>query len=179
MDMMIIASIVLLAIVIVVAYKGLKSKQQVDSALKRRAVFNSTEQMTFTRLKEILPEANILAHVSFDALLTTKYPHTRRKYSKMFADFVILDQDCKVLAIITLNDINMPKRANDIFYQDAMLEMAGYRIVHYMGVPEYSELREDFLTELADMHSSLTTSKVSASKFSLYSKDTDRMKAFS
>ena len=82
MDMIIVASLILLAVVIGASYKGLKNKQQADSALRRRAVFNSHEQITFTRLKEILPEANILAHVSFDALLTTKYLHTRVSISK-------------------------------------------------------------------------------------------------
>ena len=56
MDMIIVASLILLAVVIGAAYKGLKNKQQADSALRRRAVFNSHEQITFTRLKEILPE---------------------------------------------------------------------------------------------------------------------------
>ena len=110
--MIIVASLILLAVVIGAAYKGLKNKQQADSALRRRAVFNSHEQITFTRLKEILPEANILAHVSFDALLTTKYLHTRRKYQQMFANFVVLDKDYKVLAVIALDDINAIKRSN-------------------------------------------------------------------
>ena len=72
MDMIIVASLILLAVVIGASYKGLKNKQQADSALRRRAVFNSHEQITFTRLKEILPESNILAHVSFDAFINDK-----------------------------------------------------------------------------------------------------------
>lgn len=124
MDMIIVASLILLAVVIGAAYKGLKNKQQADSALRRRAVFNSHEQITFTRLKEILPEANILAHVSFDALLTTKYLHTRRKYQQMFANFVVLDKDYKVLAVIALDDINAIKRSNQNTYEDALLQLS-------------------------------------------------------
>lgn len=169
MDILIVASLILFAAVIAIAYKGLKNKQQVDSALRRRAVFNSHEQITFTRLKEILPEANILAHVSFDALLTTKYLHTRRKYQQMFADFVVLDKDCKVLAVIALEDINAIKRTNQNTYKDALLQSAGYRVIRYLGIPEYQDLREDFLTEFVEMSHSHVLEEQMLGKFELYS----------
>lgn len=168
MDMMILASVVILAIVIIVAYNGLKNKQLADSALRRRAVFNSYEQTTFIRLKEILPEANILAHVSFDALLTTKYLHTRRKYQQMFADFVVLDRNCKVLAVIALEDINVIKRSAKYAYEDALLQSAGYRVVRYTGVPEYQLLRDDFLPEFSDMNRPHEPEEQNAGKFDLY-----------
>lgn len=169
MDMIIVASLILLAVVIGAAYKGLKNKQQADSALRRRAVFNSHEQITFTRLKEILPEANILAHVSFDALLTTKYLHTRRKYQQMFANFVVLDKDYKVLAVIALDDTNAIKRSNQNTYEDALLQSAGYRVIRYMGIPEYQDLREDFLTEFSEMNHSQMLEENVLGKFDLYS----------
>lgn len=175
MDMIIVASLVLLAIVTGVAYKGLKNKQQTDSALRRRAVFNSHEQMTFTRLKEILPEANILAHVSFDALLTTKYLHTRRKYQQMFADFVVLDKDCKVLAVITLDDVNSVKRSTSSRYEDALLQSAGYRVVRYMGIPEYQYLREDFLSEFSEMSRPQLMEEQTMGKFDLYANRDSRV----
>ncbi|OTG67274.1 DUF2726 domain-containing protein [Acinetobacter silvestris] len=153
MDMMVFASLVILAIVIVFAYNGLKNKQKNDSILRQRAVLNSSEQITFTRLKELLPEANVLAHVSFDALLTTKYSHTRRKYQKMFANFVILDKDYRVIAVVALDDPNLVKRSSAATYQYALLEMATYRVVRYIGVPEYQQLRDDFLMESSQLQS--------------------------
>ncbi|MDM1249047.1 DUF2726 domain-containing protein [Acinetobacter sp. R933-2] len=152
MDLMILVTLAILAIVSLIAYNGLKNKQKVDSVLRQRAVFNSHELMTYSRIKEILPTANILAHVSFDALLTTKYLHTRRKYQKMFADFVILDQDFKVISIITLNDPNALKRMSADNNQDTLLEMAGYRVIRYFGVPEYQKLREDFFEDYIQTH---------------------------
>lgn len=152
MNMMIIASIVILAIVLIVAYKGLNPKRPTDSALRQRAIFNALEHMTFTRLKEILPEANILAHVSFDALLTTKFPRTRRKYEKLFADFVVLDKDCRVIAVIALGDAVTTRRSRSSIDEDALLDAAGYRVIRYYKVPEYQQLREDFLIDYAQMH---------------------------
>lgn len=178
MDIMIVASLVILAIVIVVAYKGLKNKQQNDSALRQRAVFNSSEQIAFTRLKEILPEANVLAHVSFDALLTTKYLHTRRKYQKLFADFVVLDKDCRVIAVVALDDSNLMKRSSEATYQDALLEMAGYRVIRYVGVPEYQQLREDFLMEFSEMHTTETLQDQFMGKLDLYQERISRIRAY-
>nr|WP_228140690.1 DUF2726 domain-containing protein [Acinetobacter sp. TGL-Y2] len=166
--MMIIASIAILVIVLIVAYKGLKHKQPSDSALRQRAVFNTVEQLTFTRLKDIFPEANILAHVSFDALLTTKFPRTRRKYQKLFADFVLLDKDFHVMAIIALGDGMTTRRANSSIDQDVLLDAAGYRVIRYQHVPEYQQLREDFLIEYEDMQT-MPESEQEGEKLNLYS----------
>lgn len=168
MNMMIIASIAILVIVLIVAYKGLKHKQPSDSALRQRAVFNTLEQLTFTRLKGIFPEANILAHVSFDALLTTKFPRTRRKYQKLFADFVLLDKDFHVMAIIALGDGMTTRRANSSIDQDVLLDAAGYRVIRYQHVPEYQQLREDFLIEYEDMQT-MPESQQEGEKLNLYS----------
>ncbi len=169
MDMMIVVSVIALTIVMIVAYNGLKAKQPSDSILRQRAVFNADEQMTFARIKEILPEANVFAHVSFDALLTTKFPRTRRKYASMFADFVVLDRDCRVVAVIALGDAHLSRRNHSTIQQDALLEAAGYRLIRYEHVPEYQQLREDFLTEIVEMQHQPTVNVPELGKFEMYS----------
>ena len=37
------------------------------------------------------------------------------------------------------------KRIQRSQYQDALLQMAGYRVIRYDDVPEYAQLRDDFL----------------------------------
>lgn len=156
MDMMIVASIVILAIVLFSAYKGLNTKRPSDSVLRQRAIFNSIEYLTYMRMKEILPDANIFAHVSFDALLTTKFPRTRRKYKNLFADFVILNKDFHVIAIVALGDVMRIHRSKDSIDQDALLDSAGYRVIRYDQVPEYQQLRDDFLKEDNDVSKDLS-----------------------
>lgn len=151
MNTVVITSLCLLVIIVVIAYRNLRTKQPSDSALRQRAVFNHDEHLTFTRLKEILPDAHILAHVSFDALVTTKLPRTRRKYQTMFADFVILDKDCRVIAIVVLGHLDFGKRAQQAAYQDNVLNVAGYRVIRYAAIPEYQQLREDFLVDASSM----------------------------
>lgn len=139
---------ILLFCVLIIAWKSLEAgSRQQDSALKQRAIFNINEQLTYTRLKEILPNHTILAHVSFDALLTTKYYRTRNKYRNMVADFVVLDEQQQVQAIVALDDPMVLKRFQQAQYQDALLSLAGYRVIRYDDVPEYAQLREDFLNE--------------------------------
>ena len=149
----ILIGILVLCYVLYMAWKSLNSRtQKKDSVLKQRAVFNINQQITFMRLKEILPESTILAHVSFDALLTTKYTRTRHKYRNMVADFVILDDAHQIKTIIALDDPMALKRPQDAQYQDALLEMAGYQVIRYSSVPEFYQLKQDFLLEKFHHH---------------------------
>lgn len=148
MIMMIIASLVILCLILIVAYGRLKNRQEKDSALKQRAVLNANQQLTLLRLREVVPQAQVLAQVSFDALLTTKYLHTRRKYQDMVADFVLLDREFRVMAVIRLDDLNLIKRSKKSAYQDAILKTVGYRTIRYVGVPTHEKLREDFCIDL-------------------------------
>jgi len=138
----ILLGVLVLAIILMVIIKGLTtgSKTQ-DSMLKQRAVFTAQQQLIFARLKEILPNYSILAHVSYDALLTTKFLHTRAKYRNMVADFVILDEHYQVLVVITLENMLFTKKGRDVIYEEEILKSAGYPVIHYKGIPESTKLR--------------------------------------
>ena len=160
----------LLIYVLYLAWKSLQSStKQQDSALKQRAVFNMNEQITYTRLKEILPHTTVLAHVSFDALLTTKYSRTRHKYRNMVADFVLLDEQYQVLGIVALNDPQVLKRPQNTQYQDALLALAGYRVIRYADVPEYHQLRHDFLFEKLEQRQLHAEDGNTIKKYNFYS----------
>lgn len=152
MEILLIVSVVILALFVAVAYHRMKSKKLADSPLRQKALLNPYEQIVYVRLKEILPHAQVLAHVSFDAILTTKYLHTRRKYQKMVADFVILDDSYRVIAVVAMDDPNILKRSKSSAYQDALLENAGYRVLRYVGIPEYDQLQADFLMDILQEH---------------------------
>lgn len=161
MDLMIITSLVVFCLVMVLAYRQIQRKKQNDSALRQKAVLNSTAQLIFNRVKGALPRAYVLAHVSFDALLTTKYLHTRRKYQKMVADFVLLDQDYRVIAVLAIDDLNVMKRSKTAAYQDSLLEAAGYRVIRYIGIPESDQLCDDLnFQQSVTLDSALCTAQV-------------------
>ena len=149
MTIYILIGVLILIFFLLMAVKGLENREKPqDSALKQRAIFNLNEQLTYTRLQEILPQHIILAHVSFDALLTTKFAHTRRKYQGLVADFVVLDQQHQVLAIIEIADQSYVNRLQQKHYQDSLLELAGYRVLRYSAIPTEQELREDLIPDL-------------------------------
>lgn len=174
MAIYIVIASMLLGCMLIMAWKSLENNaKQQDSALKQRAIFNINEQLTYTRLKEILPNYIILAHVSFDALLTTKYYRTRNKYRNMVADFVVLDENQQIKAIIALDDPMVLKRIQPSQYQDALLQMAGYRVIRYDDVPEYAQLRDDFLHGKASFRPLTPVSDLK--KYHLYS-DLERKK---
>ena len=143
-------TILLLLLFTVYSFKRVNQKRLQDSPLKRRGILNIAEQITLVRLNTILPEHTILAHVAFDALLTTKYAHTRRKYQGLIADFVILDHQYQVLAIIEIVDESYVNRLHQKHYQDCLLELAGYRVLRYSSIPTEQQLRADLVADGAD-----------------------------
>ena len=142
-----IASLLLLFALGVALNSLIEQRKPSDSMLKQRAIFNMNEHLTFTRLQEILPQCIILVHVSYDALLTTKFNRTRHKYRDLVADFVVLDEYHHVLAIVAVDDAHRPRHSKRSEYEDALLNMAGYQVFRYDDVPEYAQLRQDLLSE--------------------------------
>ena len=142
----------LITIVLLLLFSGSvlqhwQHKRRQDSPLKRRGILNITEQIILLRLQQILPQHTILAHVAFDALLTTKYAHTRKKYQMLMADFVVLDQQYQVLAIVEIVDESYLNRRSQKHYQDNLLELAGYRVLRYSSMPTEQQLRADLIPE--------------------------------
>lgn len=134
-----------LALIVFLAVRNLRSGVKPhDSKLKQRAIFTANEQLTFSRLKQVLPKYTVLAHVSFDSLLTTKFNHTRSKYRNMIADFVVLGQQNEVIAIVVIEDYSAAKKHKDAIYQDQLLKLAGYRVCHFYGVPKLQQLKDEF-----------------------------------
>ena len=141
-------TIVGLLLITALALRRLQQNRRQDSPLKRRGILNIAEQITLMRLQAVLPRHTVLAHVSFDALLTTKFAHTRRKYQGLVADFVVLDQQHQVLAIIEIADESYVNRLHQKHYQDSLLELAGYRVLRYSSIPTEQELREDLVPDV-------------------------------
>ncbi|ENX40812.1 DUF2726 domain-containing protein [Acinetobacter courvalinii] len=155
-------TIVGLLLITALALRRLQQNRRQDSPLKRRGILNIAEQITLMRLQAVLPRHTVLAHVSFDALLTTKFAHTRRKYQGLVADFVVLDQQHQVLAIIEIADESYVNRLHQKHYQDSLLELAGYRVLRYSSIPTEQELREDLMPDLFEPMSIPTTVVTSA-----------------
>lgn len=70
----------------------------------QKPLITAFEQKMFVRLNEALPEHHILAQVAFSALITSDNFKIRQQFNRKVTDFVVLNRDMKVIAIIELDD---------------------------------------------------------------------------
>jgi very-short-patch-repair endonuclease len=107
----------------------------------RKPLITAFEQKMFVRLNEALPEHHILAQVAFSALITSD----NFKIRQQVTDFVVLNRDMKVIAIVELDDPSHIGKEDEDRLRDAMLTEAGYTVFRYTSIPSTRELRKDLL----------------------------------
>lgn len=118
--------------------------------IKARSILTINEQPIFLKLRKALPDHIVLTQVALSALLSTTGQVTRNKFNRYRADFVVLDKDCKVLAIVELNDASHHQmQIGSITERDAMLAEANYRIIRYSHTPDIDQIQRDFITPAA------------------------------
>ncbi|KAA0924793.1 DUF2726 domain-containing protein [Psychrobacter sp. ANT_H56B] len=149
-----IAIVIMVVIVLFVlnAMKGDKSKKEKQTTKSTKTEIKSSHLMTahektmFGELKQSVPECHIFVQVALGAILWTSSYATRNKFSQKIADFVITDQNFKILAVIELDDkSHNGKEAKDA-ERDEMLREAGYKVLRYPVMPPKNQLRSDILS---------------------------------
>ena len=101
------------------------------------------ESRMFIRLKEAFPHHHILAQVAFSALITHDQMNMRNQFNRKVTDFVVLDRDYNVLAIIELDDPSHIGKEQEDAERDAMLIAAGYTVIRYTQIPSIRQLQRD------------------------------------
>ena len=69
-----------------------------------KPMMTAFERRMFMRLKQAFPEHHILAQVAFSALITNNHYKIRALFNRKVTDFVILNAEMQVIAIIELDD---------------------------------------------------------------------------
>ncbi|MEO8856447.1 MAG: DUF2726 domain-containing protein [Burkholderiaceae bacterium] len=146
---LLLAIVLLAAAGIFWAARTRRSKTLYKGTFAKRPVATANEQALYWRLESTfpLPEYILLAQVSFGALLTAKGGSSRFSFSQKIADFVLLDKTFKVLAVIELDDSSHRGREGKDASRDAMLAMAGYKILRYKSVPQPEKLLQDLASD--------------------------------
>ncbi|MCH7310794.1 DUF2726 domain-containing protein [Acinetobacter sp. ANC 4805] len=108
-----------------------------------RPVITSFESKMFTRLQQAFPHYHILAQVAFSALITSDHYKIRSQFNRKVTDFVVLDQEMKVLAIIELDDPSHFGKELEDKKRDRMLQEAGYQVQRYSQIPSIKQLQMD------------------------------------
>jgi very-short-patch-repair endonuclease len=111
----------------------------------KKPLITAFEQKMFIRLNEALPEHHILAQVAFSALITSNHFKIRQQFNRKVTDFVVLNREMRVIAIVELDDPSHIGKEDEDQQRDAMLTEAGYTVFRYTSIPSARELRKDLL----------------------------------
>ena len=87
-----------------------------------------------------------MCQVSFNALVTAKSMQLRAKFNRLYTDFVVLDQELNVLAIVELDDKShrRPDIKEKDIARDQILISAGYTVIRYTKIPTAEQIMLDF-----------------------------------
>jgi very-short-patch-repair endonuclease len=108
-----------------------------------RPVITTFESRMFSRLQQAFPQHHVLAQVAFSALITSDHYKIRSKFNRKVTDFVVLDQEMNVLAIIELDDPSHVGKELEDKKRDQMLQEAGYLVLRYTQIPSVKQLQMD------------------------------------
>lgn len=136
--------LLVVALAVVGALLGTSKKgRSATEKPKARAPLTKNEQPMYFRLKEALPEYEILAQVAFSALITAKQRAVRSTFDRKVADFVVCSRAFHVLAVVELDDSSHKGKEAADHARDALLTSAGYKVLRYKRVPDIDQIRKD------------------------------------
>jgi len=139
--------ILIVAFTIVALVLGNAKKENKGGArnpIKSKRILTMNEQPTFFRLREALPEHIILAQVSFSAFMTAQGYATRNLFNRKVADFVVLDKQFNIVAIVELDDSSHKGKEDKDADRDRLIIEAGHRIIRYQRTPDMDQVKKDF-----------------------------------
>lgn len=136
-----------------IGLSGSSTEKQGGYRYKAKKIMTANELEFFDRLVSALPEYYVFPQVSFGAILQAdmndpKQQHgARLTFAQKMADYVIFDKKQSIVAIIELDDRTHNKQKDD--KRDAMLKMAGYKILRYesKNKPSVETIRNHFTKE--------------------------------
>ncbi|MEB6677846.1 DUF2726 domain-containing protein [Acinetobacter haemolyticus] len=108
-----------------------------------RPVITSFESQMFLRLQQAFPQHHILAQVAFSALITSDHYKIRSRFNRKVTDFVVLNKEMQVIAIVELDDPSHIGKEIEDKKRDQMLQQAGYLVQRYTQIPSIKQLQMD------------------------------------
>ena len=148
--------VIVIAIVIALVKKAASTpEKKLPMATYRYAMKNplsQPEQILYHRLREALPECEVLPQVTFSRFLETtpNPPNLKRaafqKISQKSADYLICLKDFTIVASVELDDSSHDKKRDAD--RDAILASAGIKVLrwHVSDMPSLETIRVAFTT---------------------------------
>lgn len=117
-----------------------------------KPLLTANEREFYGRLRQALPDFSVLPQVAMSALLRSRGQGRDadalagfRRFSQKVVDFVVCDDELKVVALVELDDRTHSAQKDRL--RDAMTEEAGYRTLRYSSrqKPTAAAIRKDVL----------------------------------
>lgn len=155
MLLLVVVVVILLSVALLVTGKtGSTSKS--GSLYSPKEFLTQNEQEFFLRLKRALPDHHVFTQVAMGSLLNPSVPRAdpdynriRNRFAQKIIDYVVLDENLKVVALIELDDrTHVEKKDAD---RDAMTAAAGYKTIRYQSKtkPSVERIHADLFGTLA------------------------------
>ena len=142
-----------IAVVLVLLWLAWRNRhREPPFRVRARPLLTDNEIEFHERLCAAVPEFQVLVQVSMGALIEPDVPggsgnwlSIRSRFAQKVVDFVVIDEDRQVLALIELDDATHDRRRDA--ERDAITALAGYTTLRYesRAKPDVDTLREDLL----------------------------------
>lgn len=116
---------------------------QAQFAIQVTQPISTHQQTMFLRLKQALPEHHVFTQMRFSTFLTAKSYTVRLKLQQKVADFVIVDQNFDVIAVIDMKDGTAKNRDQQHHEYDIVFEDVGIAMMRYSDVPTIEQIQSD------------------------------------
>ena len=142
-NIILIAIAVIIFMVLFAAFNQYKKKKK--QTYFARKIMTEYEKKLFIKLKLAFPEYHVLSQVAFSALITNDDFKIRSRFNRKVTDFVLINDDGDVIAIIELDDKSHLNKVEEDKFRDLMLNQAGYKVVRLTKIPSVTDLRKQVL----------------------------------
>ena len=112
-------------------------EKKIEYKYKSKKLMTDNEFEFFNRIVQALPEYYVFPQVSLGAFLQGDSPDPKERnsirmtFAQKMADYVIYNQQQKIIAIIELDDKTHIQEKDE--KRDAMLKQAGYKIIRFQS----------------------------------------------
>lgn len=144
------AAIVVVLLVLWIAWRS--RHREPPFRVRPRPLMTDNEIEFHERLCAAVPEFQVLAQVSMGALIEPDVPggsgnwlSIRARFAQKVVDFVVIDDERRVLALVELDDATHDRRRDA--ERDAITALAGYTTLRYESrdKPDIDSLRRDLV----------------------------------
>lgn len=95
-------------------------------------------------LEQVIPSRNILVQVSMSAFMTTQNISIRNQFSRLYVDYLIVDEDYNPILSIELDGHYHKYTQDKDKRRDELLKSAGIPVIRFKEIPDIKVIRKPF-----------------------------------